>query len=513
MPGRMDFGIEFAKPEAQPVVRKRSDGPMRILILGDFSGRANRGLIDHGDGLAERPTPSFDVDNFEDLLFRFAPRLVLPLRDPDLPGMEVEFRRMEDFHPDRLFERLEVFRALREMRGRLLDPRTFTEEAEELRRADPLSAARPDAESAVEASEEEDGAMFERLLGRKPTDAPRARAGVSEKGTDITPFIRRIVQPYVVAASPQQDHLIASVDEATSMQMRDVLHEPTFQALESAWRGVDWLLERVETGEDLDLCLLDVTKDELIADLGSTAGDLRATGLYRLLVGKSVSTPGAQPWAMLAGNYTFGTGVEDVALLGGLGAIASFAGGPFVAAADPSILGCRSLALEPDPRKWQALDAEARARWAALRRSPVAQWIGLALPRFLLRLPYGSRTEPAEAFTFEELTAGSKHESLLWGNPAFPCAMLVAAAFAENGWSMQPGDVLEIEDLPAYTHDEGGEVVLKACAEAYLTETAADDILGRGVMPLLSYRDRNAARLLRFQSLAEPASALRGSWR
>ena len=511
MPGRMDFGIDFAKPEAQPVVRERLDGPMRILILGDFSGRANRGLLEHGDGLAERPTPSLDVDNFEELLFRFAPRLVLPLRDPDVPGMEVEFRSIEDFHPDRLFERLEVFRALREMRERLLDPRTFAQEAEELKRTDPISAAQPQM-APGEKPGEDDGTMFERLLGRRPTDAPRARARASGDGVDITPFIRRIVQPYVVASSPQQEHLVASVDEATSMQMREVLHEPTFQALESVWRSVEWLLERVETSEDLGLCLLDVTKDELIADLGSTAGDLQATGLYRLLVDKSVRTPGAQPWAMIVGNYGFGSGAEDVVLLGALGAIASAAGGPFVAAADPSVLGCRSLALEPDPRKWQPLEDEARSRWASLRRSTVARWVGLALPRVLLRLPYGSRTDPAEAFAFEEMPPGSDHESLLWGNPAFACAMLIAAAFAESGWSMQPGDHLEIDDLPAFTHDEGGEAVLKACAEAYLTETAAEEILGRGVMPLLSYRNRNAARLMRFQSLADPAAALRGPW-
>ena len=511
MPGRMDFGIEFAKPEAQPVVRERLDGPMRILIAGDFSGRANRGLIEHGEGLAERPTPSVDVDNFEELLFRFSPRLVLPMSDPDAPGIEVEFRRMEDFHPDRLFERLEVFRALREMRGRLLDPRTFAQEAEELKRCDPPSTGHSPADH-PETGAEDDGDMFERLLGRKPTDEPMARAGASHDGVDITPFIRKLVQPYVVASPGQQDHLIASVDEATSMQMRRLLHEPTFQALEAAWRGVEWLLERVETNENLTLCLLDVTKDELIADLGSTAGDLTATGLYRLLVEKGVRTPGAPSWAMIAGHYSFATGAEDVALLGALGAIASAAGAPFVAAAAPSILGCRSLALEPDPRKWQPLEDAAAARWASLREGSAAQWVGLALPRMLLRLPYGAHTDPAESFAFEEWETGSSHDSLLWGNPSLACAMLIAAAFAESGWSMQPGDYLQIDDLPAYSYDEGGETVLKAVAEAYLTETAAEEILGRGLMPLLSYRNRNAARLMRFQSLAHPAAALRGPW-
>ena len=154
----------------------------------------------------------------------------------------------------------------------------------------------------------------------------------------------------------------------------------------------------------------------------------------------------------------------------------------------------------------------ASKRWQALRESAAAPWIGLALPRVLLRLPYGPQTNPVERFEFEELSPGRDHEAYLWGNPAFACAMLIGTAFAERGWSMEPGDHLDIEDLPAHTYEEAGESKMKPCAEVCLGERAGTAILDRGVMPLLSYRNRNAARLMRFQSLADPPAGLRGPW-
>jgi type VI secretion system protein ImpC len=131
----------------------------------------------------------------------------------------------------------------------------------------------------------------------------------------------------------------------------------------------------------------------------------------------------------------------------------------------------------------------------------------------LLRLPYGLKTEAVESFAFEEMPGGRDPEAYLWGNPALVCARLIAAAFAENGWDFSPGDVLELDDLPAHVYQEAGERVMQPCAEALLGERAMQAVLVRGIMPLLGHRQRNAVRLARFQSLAEPATALAGAWR
>ena len=221
---------------------------------------------------------------------------------------------------------------------------------------------------------------------------------------------------------------------------------------------------------------------------------------------------GGEPWSVLVGDYSFTTEAQNLSLLAALGAIASQAGGPFLAAADASMLGCRSLLETPDPRDWKVKDKQAEQAWQTLRQSSVAEWIGLAQPRILLRLPYGKTSDPLEYFDFEELRPQHAHEDYLWGNPAFACALLIAMAFQTKGWSMQPGDYLDVEDLPAFTFEEEGEAKMMACAELFLIERAAEAMLDRGVMPMISYRNRNAVRLMRFQSIAEPLKALSGSW-
>jgi len=155
---------------------------------------------------------------------------------------------------------------------------------------------------------------------------------------------------------------------------------------------------------------------------------LRKTGFYRLLVEHTVETPGGQPWAVVGANYTFDDSVEDVMLLGSLGGIAAAAGAPILAAADPRVLGAESLAKTPLPENWRPIESQRAQAWEILRNFPEARYLGLALPRFLLRLPYGKETEAAEQFAFEEFEGAPVHEHYLWGNPALACVCLLAQA-------------------------------------------------------------------------------------
>jgi type VI secretion system protein ImpC len=336
----------------------------------------------------------------------------------------------------------------------------------------------------------------------------------STQRVDVQTLIQRIVAPYIVPeTAPFQAQYVASVDAATTEQMRLMLHHPAFQALEALWRGVHWLVANLDLGEQLQLHLLDVTRTELLGDVQAAAGDPAHTGLHRLLVEQSSHMLGGEPWSLLVGTYTFGLDGQDVPLLASLGAIAAQAGGPFLAAAGPSVLGCRSLIQTPDPRDWHAHDDEAEQLWGALRGCSAAGWLGLALPRVLLRLPYGKDTDRVEQFEFEELTPAHSHEAYLWGNPALACALLIGRSFSASGWAMQPGDQLDIGDLPAHTFEQDGEPQLQACAEVYVTERAGQAMLNRGVMPLLSHKNRNAIRVMRFQSLADPVQPLSGPWR
>ena len=224
---------------------------------------------------------------------------------------------------------------------------------------------------------------------------------------------------------------------------------------------------------------------------------IAATGLHAALVDRWRNQPGGQGWSTMIGLYRFGSSAVDVGLLAGLGIVAAQAGGPFLAEGDPAL---------------DQVDAPGLDDWNDLRRSEVARWIGLVAPRLLLRRPYGARDERIEAFAFDELGNTPAHEHYLWANGALACALLLGRAYrGAEGWSFSANDDRGIDDLPTATRlDAHGDKELVPSAERFLGDAEAERLLEAGLMPLLSHRHSNAAQLMRFQSIAEPAAALGG---
>ena len=474
MPGRMQFDFQLPRSDAAPP--RRPDRPLRLLLLGDFSGRpaAER------PALATRPTVRVDADTLDDAMRRLQPRLSLPLGT-------VAPQQLDDLHPDRLWQQLDGFQALRQLRQRLLDPARFAQAAAELGAA----AGSPSGPGSAPAAA--GGDLLAGLLGGRPA---AVTATTPRPATGIDAFVRAIVAPHVVSdIAPQQATLLAAVDAATAAEMRALLHHPAWQAMEARWRGVQWLVSGLELDEQLQLHLFDVGRDELLADIVGAQGQLAQTGLHRALADRWRNQPGGEGWSLIAGLLQFGGSDIDIGMLAALGLVASRAGGPFVAAGDPALA---------------AGDAAAQAGWQALRASEAAPWIGLAAPRLLLRQPYGKGSDPLESFDFEEFAGSPDHEQFLWGPSSLAVAMLIGRAFSARGWDFEPGDEREIGDLPAYTVRRDGEAELQACAEHYLGEQGGLALLNAGLMPVLSHRHRNAVTVMRLQSIAEPAQSLAG---
>jgi len=448
MPGRMEFKIALPRAGDTQAPLRDSGSPMRLLVLGDFSGKpaAER------TPLAGRPTLRLDIDSLDTVIARLRPTL-------KLEAGEIDFEQLDDFHPDALYSRLDLFKALREAR------------------------AKPPATG---------GDLLGSLLGKPAAAAPAAPAATPPAGIDA--FVQRIVAPHIVTDNAAQTrNYVAAVDAAIAEQMRKLLHAPAFQSLESAWRGVQWLIQSLELDDDLQLHILDVTRDELLADVIGAQGKLAETGLHHALADRWRNVPGGQGWSLLAGLYGFGPGDTDVGLLAALGIIASQASGPFIA------------------RGEEALASAPSAGWQALRGSEAAPWIGLATPRVLMRLPYGKGSDPIAAFAFEEMPGTPEHEGFLWGNPALAVTLLIGRSFtAAGGWDFEPGGEREIGDLPAFTFLQDGERELQACAEQYLGEQGGNALLAAGLMPVLSHRHANAVTVMRFQSIAEPTAPLLG---
>ncbi|MGH9454112.1 MAG: type VI secretion system contractile sheath domain-containing protein [Terriglobia bacterium] len=491
-----------------------SESRFRIALLGDFSGRANRGLFETGPAIARRRVVPVDRDNFEEVLARAGASLGIPLEGPKGPSLSLHFTELDDFHPDQLFQRASIFSKLKRLRERLADAATFAEAAEELgiapaatAAAEPRGSSTPPA-TAPDPSRLASGNLLDDMIEQTASQPSR-----SQRPDELQEFIRRVVAPHLApGADPRQPQVLARIDKTISVLMDALLHHPDFQALEAAWRGVFFLVRRMETGSLLQLCLIDISKAELVADLSSHE-DLRSTGVYKLLAEQTVETPGAEPWSLLAGNYTFGPSREDAERLGRIAKVASAAGAPFLAAASPGVLGSESIAQIANPREWKPVgEPENAEAWHTLRKLPEATYLGLALPRFLLRLPYGKETDFIEQFDFEEMIEPPVHEDYLWSNPALACVLLLAQSFSARGWEMRPGEYSEISGLPLHVYRQDGESQLKPCAEVLLTVEAADRIMERGVMALASLKGQDAARLVRFQSLADPVRALSGRW-
>jgi type VI secretion system protein ImpC len=424
--------------EPQQIAQPEPETPFRILVAGNFSG---------GAGRYRRPI-EIDRDNFDAVMERVGPALRLPFGSAEVA---LAFREIDDFHPDRLFENLAPFQALRDLRARI-------EDGSALPRAKSQPANAPPASGAD---------LLRQMMGESPA------AAAAPKRSDRDQMLHDLVAPYAVPGDdPRKAEMIAQTDRAIAGEMRAVLHHAQFQSLEAAWRGLYFLTRRLETGENLRIFLLDLPQAEL-----TSAGLRRAAG--------------DDEWGLLAGLYYFGPADEDA--LKEISFVARIAGAPFVSGLAPDVVGL----TQP---------------FGELRQSAYARWIGLAMPRFLLRLPYGKDASETESFAFEELSKEPEHERYLWGHPAFACAYLLGEAFTRFGWRMRPGSVQEIDGLPAHTYREDGEAQLKPCAEVLLTEDAAEVLLDRGFMPLASIKGTDRVRLVRFQSVADPPAPLAGRW-
>jgi predicted component of type VI protein secretion system len=455
--------------------------PFRVLVLGDFSGRGGR-----RPPVPERRPARVDIDSLESFLER--QNAEVDLEASGGAALRVAPREFDDLHPDRLYQQLDVFAALRGARARLLDASTFASAAAEVRSWSGQAAAAP----AAGASAGDDGTL-ERLLGR---------AGSSSSSVEPAPMsatsemIKHFVAPHIVpAASADRPALVATVDAAITAAMRQVLRDPAFQALESAWRGLDFLVRQIES-EEIQLFAMNLSKAELLSDLAS-AQDARESPVFRALVDRA---PGSDPWALVLGLYAFDDGDPDAEALGKMALVAQAANAPFVAAAAAPLV---QAALEGAPSS---------KGWGALRARPEAAFLGLVCPRFLLRLPYGRATDPISAFAFEEFAGRPEPDDYLWGPSAVVLGVLFNQAFAASGWGMSPGPSMDLGGLPVYVRKDGHETEMTPCAEIWLNDPQADKLLQQGLMPLQSFRGRDAVRLTRVQSIATPAAPLGGPW-
>jgi type VI secretion system protein ImpC len=471
----MNFDFSFKSASD----RRNSSEPLRIAILGDFGGQP-------GDAESKSSGPLLvDCDNFDEVFARLGVTLDLPPNEKRPWEIKLQFRKLEDFHPEQLLPRLNFLGQLVELRAKLGQPATMDAAAKELQEILKIGGG-PAETTPPPVSQESTEEMLARLLQRPASEPAKtsSTAGLANR------LIQQIVGPNVPSTHPQHSQLLALTEAELATRLKAILHDNDFQALEATWRGLDFLIRNI-TGE-VKVSVINLSKNELA---GMLAGeDFAKSKIYKQL--EKIDP------AVVLGIYTFGP--EDYALLTNIARLAQANRISFVAGASPHLVGCDSFASQPDPDDWKEDSADELKGFEMLRRTPEAARLGLAMPRFLLRQPYGKGSDPIETFPFEEMSTKPTHDSYLWGNPAFLCGLLIADAFAAEDADLDLEDLSgggEIGGLPVHKFTSEGETEVKPCAEAWLSERAAAAILRHGIIPILSIQSRDAVQVYTLRTL------------
>lgn len=306
--------------------------------------------------------------------------------------------------------------------------------------------------------------------------------------------------------------IIAEIDRKLSEQINLILHHDEFQTLESAWRGLHYLVTHTETDEKLKLRFLDISKTDLRRTMKRYKGVAwDQSPLFKKVYEEEYGQLGGEPYGCLVADYYFDHSAPDVDLLASLAKVAASAHVPFITGASPSVLQMESWQELSNPRDLTKIFTQnlEYAAWNSLRLAEDSRYIGLAMPRFLARLPYGIRTNPVDEFHFEETTDGADHSKYVWSNAAYAMAVNINRSFKEYGWctlirGVESGGV--VEGLPCHTFptDDGG-IDMKCPTEIAISDRREAELAKNGFIPLVHRKNTDYAAFIGAQSLQKPA--------
>ncbi len=305
--------------------------------------------------------------------------------------------------------------------------------------------------------------------------------------------------------------MIAEIDRKISEQVNLILHAEEYQKLESAWRGLHYLVNNTETDEMLKLRVFNVSKKDLHKTLRKFKGAAwDQSPLFKKLYEEEFGQFGGEPYGCLVGDFHFDHSPPDVELLGELAKIAAAAHAPFIAGASPGLMQFDSWQELTNPRDLAKITSTPEyAAWNSLRASEDSKYLGLAMPRFLGRLPYGAKSDPVEEFAFEEDLGNADSERFCWVNSAYGMAVNINRSFKEYGWcsrirGVESGGTLA--NLPTHTFptDDGG-VDMKCPTEIAIADRREAELARSGLMPLIHRKNTDLAAFIGAQSLQKPA--------
>ena len=305
--------------------------------------------------------------------------------------------------------------------------------------------------------------------------------------------------------------MIAEIDQKLTEQVNHILHHEEFQKLEGAWRGLHHLVNNTESDEMLKIRVMNISKKDLhktLKKFKGTAWD--QSPIFKKMYEEEYGQFGGEPYGCLVGDYLFDHSPQDVELLSEIAQVAAASHAPVISAASPSLMQMDSWQELSNPRDLTKIfQTPEYAAWRSLRESEDSRYIGLAMPQFLARLPYGSKTDPVEEFDFEEDVEGADHSKYTWANSAYAMAVNINRSFKEYGWCSRIRGIESggaVEGLPTHTFptDDGG-VDMKCPTEIAISDRREAELAKNGFMPLVHKKNSDFAAFIGAQSLQKPA--------
>lgn len=309
----------------------------------------------------------------------------------------------------------------------------------------------------------------------------------------------------VALRSSDIDACIATIDQMLSRQMDEIMHHPQFQKMESAWRGVEYLIRRCDFRKNVRVSLLDVTKEEITRDF-QDAMKLDQSQFFKRVYSDEYGTYGGRPYASIIGNYEIQNSPDDLSFLRGIGQVSEAAHAPFISAVGHEFFGVKTVQELSRVRDVARIfERKAYAAWNEFRKETFARYIGLTLPHFLLRNPFDPEKVKIKSFAYREEV--KDHYDYLWGNTALALAGNLARSFSRHGWAryiVGPESGGKVENLPLHVVDLDGVEQIKVPTEIPITEAREKAFSDNGFIPLVWSKESNFAVFFGAQSIQKP---------
>lgn len=352
---------------------------------------------------------------------------------------------------------------------------------------------------------------FASLLNKefKPK-SDRAKEEISSAVETLAEYVLKDTAVVSEDAVASIEALIAQIDQKLTEQINKIMHHEDFQQLESAWRGLSYMVNNTESDESLKIKVMSISKKDLHKTLKKYKGTAwDQSPLFKAMYEQEYGQFGGEPFGCLTGDYYFDHSPQDVETLRGMAQICAAMHAPFISAVAPKTLQFDSWSELSNPRDLTKIFGTPEyAAWRSLRESDDARYLGLAMPRFLGRTPYGANTDPVEAFDFEEDTEGADSSNYTWCNAAYAMATNINKSFKLYGWCSRIRGIESggaVENLPTHSFptDDGG-TDMKCPTEIAISDRREAELAKNGFMPLIHKKNSDFAAFIGAQSLQKP---------